>query len=205
MILQKAIHEASSSSRIDIVFDVYNKNSIKNIERCLQQSASGSVEYKNIKSKQIVVQWRKFLFSTRNKTSLIQFLINEWKQHRHVERLNRRSLFVTCNETCYWIDAQGCKAIPELESTQDMCILLHSVHAAFCGFREVVIVSDDTDVFLLLKDITASLFWKSKIQVRMKCIKIQSNTVGEPVCTAIMECTVLLVVIQSAHLLDMEN
>jgi len=73
----------------------------------------------------------------------------------------------------------------------------------------VVIVSDDTDVFLLLicfqKDITASLFWKSKIQARMKCIKIQSNTVGEPVCTAIMECTVLLVVIQSAHLLDMEN
>ena len=83
LILLKAVHEASNSTRLDIVFDVYNENSIKNAEQYLRQylwqSASGSVEYKNIQSKQLVVQWRKFLTSTSNKTSLIQF---EWKQQK---------------------------------------------------------------------------------------------------------------------------
>ena len=32
LILLKAVHEASNSTRVDIVFDVYNKNSIQNAE-----------------------------------------------------------------------------------------------------------------------------------------------------------------------------
>ena len=116
----------------------------------MRQSASGTVEYKNIQSKQIVVQWRKFLTSASNKTSLIQFLTSERRQQKYIKKLNGKSLFVTCNEICHCINSEGCKAIPELESTQeeaDTWILLHSTHAAMSGFEAVVIVSDDTDVF----------------------------------------------------------
>ena len=54
---------------------------------------------------------------------------------------------------CHCINAQGCKAIPQLESSQeeaDTRILLHSAHAAMSGFEAVVIVSDDTDVFFAI-------------------------------------------------------
>ena len=33
LIFLKAVHEASNSTRLDIVFDVYNENSIKNTEQ----------------------------------------------------------------------------------------------------------------------------------------------------------------------------
>ena len=102
---------------------------------------------------------------------------------------------MTCNEMCHCINSEGCKAIPELESTQeeaDTRILLHSAHAAMCGFEAVVIVSDDTDVFLLLiafqNEITASLYWKSGTQARLKYTEIQKITriFGESVCKAII-------------------
>ena len=52
-ILFKALHEASDSHRIDIVFDVYKEDSIKTAERQLRRATPGSsVQYKNIKAKQ---------------------------------------------------------------------------------------------------------------------------------------------------------
>ena len=96
---------------------------------------------------------------------------------------------------CHCINAQGCEAIPELESSQeeaDTRILLHSAHAAMSGFEAVVIVSDDTDVFLLSiafqNEITASLYWKGGTQARVKYIEIQKITriFGESVCKAII-------------------
>ena len=92
-------------------------------------------------------------------------------------------------------NAQGCEAIPELESSQeeaDTRILLHSAHAAMSGFEAVVIVLDDTDVFLLSiafqNEVTASLYWKGGTQARVKYIEIQKITriFGESVCKAII-------------------
>ena len=98
-----------------------------------------SIEYNNIQSKQLVVQWRKCLTSTSNKTPFIHFLTSEWKQQKYNGKLNGKSLFVTNNEICHCINAQGCKAIPELEFTQeeaDTWTLLHSA-AAMSGFKAV--------------------------------------------------------------------
>jgi len=73
-----------------------------------------------------------------------------------------------------------------------MWILLHSAHAATSNFIAVVIVSGDTDVFLLLiafkNEITASLYWKSGTQARVKYIEIQKITrvLGDSVCKAII-------------------
>jgi len=61
--------------------------------------------------------------------------------------------------SCY-INAPATEMLTVLKKS-----MLIRYHATFCGFREGVIVSDDTDVFLLLiffqKNMTSSLFWKS--------------------------------------------
>ena len=180
-ILSKALHEASDSHRIDIVFDVYKEHSIKTVERQLRRATPGSsVQYKNIKAKQQVVQWSKFLSDTDNKTNLIQFLTKEWKQDHHVKRLLGTVLYVTCEEACYKISSQCCEYVPELKSFQEEAgtrILLHVMHAVRSGFETILVVADDTDVLLLLsafkKDITASLYLKSVTATRTIYIDIQ--------------------------------
>ncbi|KAG0724746.1 hypothetical protein GWK47_039977 [Chionoecetes opilio] len=65
-------------------------------------------------------------------------------------------------------------------------------HAATSGFQTVVVVADDTDVFLLLlafnKDIGASLYLKCGTQARTKYIEVQkvASVLGEFVCEAII-------------------
>ena len=52
-----ALHEDGHSKRIDVVFDTYKEESIKNSERSLRGEETGH-ELQNITSTQIVRQWR---------------------------------------------------------------------------------------------------------------------------------------------------
>ena len=67
-------HEGSQSKRIDVVFDVYRRNSIKQAERVNRGADGNTLQYKNLAGGHHVQQWRKFLSSSSNKTSLIRFL-----------------------------------------------------------------------------------------------------------------------------------
>ncbi|KAK5924834.1 hypothetical protein CgunFtcFv8_017412 [Champsocephalus gunnari] len=58
--LSLALHEGARSRRIDVVFDVYWKTSIKNAERCNRGATSGT-QWKNIAPGHNIHQWRKFL------------------------------------------------------------------------------------------------------------------------------------------------
>ena len=64
------------SSRIDLVFNVYSDESIKNAERT--RCTSGSFTYQILKSTQPVKQWTNFLSSSENKGELIKFFISSW-------------------------------------------------------------------------------------------------------------------------------
>ncbi len=77
-VLNLALHEGRNSKRIDVVFDVYWKTSIKNAERYNRGSAS-STQWKNIAPGHNVVQWRKLLSNTDSKTALITFIVDQWK------------------------------------------------------------------------------------------------------------------------------
>ena len=74
-----ALNEGTDSDRIDVVFDVYRLNSIKNAERERRGSESGH-EFRNIKPDHKIRQWRKFLLSLTNKTQLIKFISEEWQK-----------------------------------------------------------------------------------------------------------------------------
>jgi hypothetical protein len=80
------LKEGSGSQRIDVVFDRYQEQSIKNNERQLRGSDSG-IKVTSITEKQIIRQRKNFLAQISNKTSLISFLVTEWKKPKYTEKL----------------------------------------------------------------------------------------------------------------------
>ena len=67
----------AESSRIDVVFDVYLDESIKNDERVNRGSNSG-ILFSNIVAGHKVKQWRRLLSSPKSRSNVIKFLVQDW-------------------------------------------------------------------------------------------------------------------------------
>ena len=144
------LHEGSNSQTIDVIFDVYKENSIKNAEREKRGAEFGN-ELRNIQSEHKVQQWRNFLLNPKNKKAFTEFVVKEWKQDKYRTKLTGKVLFVTCESDCE-ITSQAANIVDELNSTQeeaDTRLILHAAHAARSGYKAVVVASEDTDIFLL--------------------------------------------------------
>ena len=76
------LNEGSQSNRIDVVFDTYQEKSIKNSERSVRGEETGH-QFQSITSTQIVKQWRTFLSRCANKTSLVTFVVSEWRKAQY--------------------------------------------------------------------------------------------------------------------------
>ena len=194
LLLGRVLNEGGSSDRIDVVFDDYREESIKNAERENRGEGSGS-EYRNIQADHKIKQWRKFLRSSKNKQAFIVFVTNEWKKDKYMEKLSGKTLVVTCGNSCYQLSSGVVQPISELESTQeeaDTRMLLHSLHAARSRFASVVIVSEDTDVLVLLlafkSFIPSSVFIKCGSQTRVKYIEVSRivESVATTVCRSLL-------------------
>lgn len=193
-LLRMVLHEGSSSSRIDVVFDVYRENSIQSAEREQRGSESGN-EYRNIQPDHKLYQWRKFLMNPKNKQALTVFLAEEWKQDKYRRMLGSKVLFVACEEKCHMISAESAYVIEDLKSTQeeaDTRIVLHMAHAAKSGFYTLIVVSEDTDVFILCLAfnhlVQASIFFKCGTKTRVKYISISSisQAIGKDLCRSLL-------------------
>ena len=192
-LLCRVLNEGGSSDRIDVVFDDYREESIKNAERENRGEGSGS-EFRNIQADHKIKQWRKFLCSSKNKQAFIVFVTNEWKKDKYMEKLSGKTLVVTCGYTCFQLSSGVVQPISELESTQeeaDTRVLLHALHAARSRFASVVIVSEDTDVLVLLlafrSFIPSSIFIKCGSHTRVKYIEVSRvvESVGANVCRSL--------------------
>ena len=84
-LLQTIIKMSTCAARIDVVFDTYIDNSIKDAER-IKRSLSGSIKFRNIKKDHPVKQWSYFLSIGNNKTEIIQFLVNEWAANEYFRK-----------------------------------------------------------------------------------------------------------------------
>ena len=122
------------------------------------------------------------------------FVTNERKKNKYVDKLSGKTLVVTCGNSCYQLSPGVVQPISELESTQeeaDTRMLLHSLHAAVLRFASLVIVSEDTDVLVLLlafKSFIPSLvFIKCGSQTRVKYIEVSRTveSVGATVCRSL--------------------
>ena len=121
------------------------------------------------------------------------FVTNERKKNKYVDKLSGKTL-VTCGNSCYQLSSGVVQPISELESTQeeaDTRMPLHSLDAAGLRFTSVVIVSEDTDVLVLLlafKSFIPSLvFIKCGSQTRVKYIEVSRTveSVGATVCRSL--------------------
>ena len=107
---------------------MYRLNSIKNVERVHRGETSIAV-HKNLYARQRVQQWKRFLSSSSNKTSLIKFFAEQWKQPEYRKMLTDKVLIVTWDTMSFKLTEDKYEQVPELFSNQeeaDTRLLLHA-------------------------------------------------------------------------------
>jgi len=108
-----AMKEGVWCNRIDVVFDTYKELSIENSERQLRGEESGH-QLVNISTTQLG-RGRNFLTRVSNKTSLITFIVNEWRKEACRQKLEEKLLYANAGDTCYRITTEGSEEVPTLK------------------------------------------------------------------------------------------
>jgi len=121
--------------------------------------------------------------------------LDQWMQPAKMEKLQNKSLYVTCGEACYLITKDHWDEIQSLKTTQeeaDTRMLLHAWHAAEVGFNSIIITAEDTDVLILCvclsRKMACSLYQKSGSQNRTRYIDVckLARSLGENVSQALV-------------------
>ena len=112
-VLSMALSEGAECDRIDVVFETNCDNYINNCERILRGGEAGH-QLQSITGTQLLKQWRRFLSTVNNKTSLISFIVCEIRKPQYRERLHGKVLRATVNAKCYQITSQGSKEVTSL-------------------------------------------------------------------------------------------
>ena len=133
---------------MDVVFDVYRENSIKNAER--RNRSTGQIQFIVIIGSAKITQWGTFLSNSKNKSQLIPFLVSRWKSQ--CSAIEESRLYVSFNEECASILSSSlCEPLEALGCNHEEAgtrILLHANH--ICQSTEnVVIHTPDTDALLI--------------------------------------------------------
>lgn len=147
---------STMARRIDFVTDRYLETSIKNAERT-RRSSDGSLKVRITgPGQKCPKQWKKFLSSGENKTSLTEFLLQQWSGNIYANRIGRRIIFFAVGDICVRLFVVDGKVmsdqVEELKCTHeeaDTRILLHAKHAADHGEDTIIIRSPDSDVTML--------------------------------------------------------
>ena len=146
-LLKYVLTTGKDASRIDVVFDVYEENSIKDVKRA--RRSSGNLVLKKIVPTSQIKQWQQLLSSGDFKNKLISYLVSDWKMFADLP--NGKMLIVTDGADAFEITTTSSCLIPELRSNHqeaDTRILLHAKHAS-ASYDHVIVATPDTDVFLI--------------------------------------------------------
>ena len=111
-LLKYVLSNRSQSKRIDIVFDVYENNAIKDVERYRRSSSELSVQKLLLNME--IKQWSLLLSSNENKIKLVDFKVKQWISNSSL--IGDKILIVTNNTEAYKITSNNCILIPELET-----------------------------------------------------------------------------------------
>jgi len=197
-LLHLIIANAGQCKRIDVVFDVYRDKSIKNSERTRRSKSAKAKTYLHITATHRITDWRSFLTSGHNKSVLIEFIINYWSQTNNCQQTILKEFYVTTNDKCYHITSVEVNEVFELFTEQeeaDTRLFLHAKHAADCGFKSIVIQSDDTDVAIIglnfipqISEHGTQLYMKMGTRNRLKYINLTDiqQRLGTGLCDALI-------------------
>lgn len=170
------LSQSMSANRIDIVFDVYVENSIKDIER--QRRTSGELILQKIIPTAEIKQWNSLLSHNENKNKLVIFIVDWWR--KHPDLMKGRNVIITCKEKAFKFGKDDICEVPELFSDHeeaDTRILLHAAHASF-GFKKIVLFTPDTDILIMAlafsTEINADLIFKTGTKHLRRMIDVTS-------------------------------
>ena len=194
-ILKRILIDGHGSERIDVVFYVYLEQSIKAVERVACGSKEG-IMFAFIKGGHCIKNWKRILTSTDTKNGLTKFLAESWKTEKSRDQLRHTTLIVTSGEKSFKITKAEVAEIEELTSSHeeaDTRLVIHARHAAQ-SFPEVIIISEDTDVFVIILGVHAEIGSRSKIMLRrgkgnkIRLIDINrlASVLGKDVCSALI-------------------
>lgn len=102
-------------------------------------------------------------------------------------------MFVTCQEKCYKLTCDTCEEVHALKCSEeeaDTRLFLYAQHAAQ-KYHSIIIVADDTDVFVICLSLSSSINSNiylrrgTRSRVRMVNITQLSSALGREVCSAL--------------------
>ena len=132
--------------------------------------------------------------SRESKSKLTIFLSENWKQECIRKKLGHVTLVITEGERCFRLSKDDVTEIVELQSTHeeaDIRMMIHARHAAI-SYQKVVIISEDTDVLVILlslhSQIPARVFLRrgKKNSVRLIDIQRLGVMLGKDICAALI-------------------
>ena len=185
-LFMKLLAEGNGSSRLDVIFDVYQEKSIKNAERKKRANTTTAQQYKNILATHKIKQWHHFLQSASNKANLSRFLCNAWKEETFQSRLGDKHLYLGFDEECLKLTKEKVEVAEHLRCNHEEAstrMLLHTKDAAFSN-EAIIIVSEDNDVFILAAakvfETDATIYQKRGNQTRTRFVNVTeiSNILG---------------------------
>ena len=142
--LPYVMSELQKSFRVDIVWDVYLKDSLKLSTRESRGTGARRRVSQNVK---LPGNWKNFLRNDNNKDELFQFLANECVANDTENKV----IVSTLNESVVSSspELQTERLQPCTQEEADSRILLHVQDAVLSGFKTVMIRTVDTDVVVL--------------------------------------------------------
>ena len=149
-LLQRILAVSYKASQIDVVFDKYLDDSIKNVERN-RRGSGRQLLFNTIVSSAPIKQWSLFLSCNENKIVLIKSIVSEWKQEKYLTEIGDKDFYVTDGEQIFKLHPNEVTAIQELFSNHeeaDTRMILHAKHA-YSTCSKVIISSPDTDYFVI--------------------------------------------------------
>ena len=112
MFVKYALSNGSSSKRTDVVFDVYENNSIKDVEK--NRQSSGKLSMQKLLRNMEIKKWSLLLSWNGNKNKSVNFIVNQGVSNSSL--IGYKIVIVTKNREAYKIESNDCILIPELES-----------------------------------------------------------------------------------------
>ena len=175
-LLEKILTTGSKVARIDVVFDVYCDLSIKNVER--KRRSKDQLLFKSIIATSQIKQWGSFLSCNKNKNSLVEFFVSQWKNAESRLKIGQKTIYVTSRSDVYKINDTVVERVLQLQSNHeeaDTRMLLHAKHASFT-YPKVLISSPDTDVFIIFFSvhtrIAANLYFLTGVKRSRRIIDV---------------------------------
>ena len=133
-----------NSRRVDVVWDVYLEDSLK--EHARDQRGKGT-HRKVMPNVKVPNNWQGFLRDSKNKTELFRFLSQKLSEHR-----SEKTIITTIEKNVVTnkpesVDLSGIQPCSHEEA--DTRLLLHAQHARLSGYENILIRTVDTDVLVI--------------------------------------------------------